>query len=167
MLLQLKKIPPRCQAASRSWTSHRARDFLGDHMKEVWKDAVGLEGFYQVSTRGRIRSVNRVVLRVSGQYAGRKWRYKGRVLKTHENKHGYITLLLRRDSQNYPVTLHILIAETFLPPRPTPLHQVNHKNLKKLDNRPENLEWVTAKENTDHWRKLKKVVYKHPRFINV
>lgn len=44
---------------------------------------------------------------------------------------------------------HQLIAETFLSSEHKGL-EINHKNTDKLDNRPENLEWVTHKENMNY-----------------
>lgn len=69
---------------------------------------------------------------------------------------------------------HRLIAEVFCPPRAgytmtetIELFVVNHKNSIRTDNRPENLEWVTSQENTDHgyendrMKKNIKLVVKH------
>lgn len=49
---------------------------------------------------------------------------------------------------------HRLLALAFLGSPPTPRHQVNHKNGIKTDNRIENIEWVTPKENMDHAAEL-------------
>lgn len=43
-----------------------------------------------------------------------------------------------------------LVLEAFAGPAPTPEHEANHKNGRKDDNRPDNLEWVTRQENMDH-----------------
>lgn len=46
--------------------------------------------------------------------------------------------------------VHQLVAAAFLPPRPTPKHEINHKNGMKRDNQADNLEWVTHAENAKH-----------------
>lgn len=44
--------------------------------------------------------------------------------------------------------VHRAVAELFLPPQPTPNHQIDHKDGNKLNNHFTNLEWVTRTENT-------------------
>lgn len=46
--------------------------------------------------------------------------------------------------------IHILVALTFIGPKPTPKHEVNHKNGDKLDNRVENLEYMSKDDNEHH-----------------
>lgn len=52
--------------------------------------------------------------------------------------------------------VHRIVAETFIGPAPTPQHEVNHKDLNKLNNHVSNLEWVTRQENVDHYWGRKK-----------
>lgn len=62
---------------------------------------------------------------------------------------GYLRITWRYEGEKHTRKVHDLIAETFLP-NPNNLPQVNHINEIKTDNRLENLEWVSAKENCNH-----------------
>lgn len=98
---------------------------------EVWKEIEGFVG-YQVSSFGRVRSKNKIL--------------------KHENKingAGYYGVSLGRGGD---AAIHRLVAKAFIP-NPKNKKQVNHKNCNKLDNRVENLEWVTPKENIKHMLK--------------
>lgn len=106
--------------------------------QEIWKSIPGFNGKYKASSFGRIRSVY-------SKSKNGKIRLTGTILKPSINKRGYYILKLSK--KTYKV--HRLIALTFhLNPENKP--QVNHKDLNQLNNRSDNLEWVTAKENVNH-----------------
>ena len=66
---------------------------------------------------------------------------------------GYPHVFLNLKGKRSKLVVHRAVAKLFLGPRPTAKHQVNHKNGQRSDNRVENLEWVTSRENTLHgWR---------------
>lgn len=103
-------------------------------MDEVWKEIPNTD--YSVSDQGRVAS------RKFG-----KWR----VMKRRRNSEGYMHAgLCGGSGKQRNVKIHVLVAEAFLGPRPTPHHQINHKNGARGDNRVENLEWCTPKENVRH-----------------
>lgn len=82
---------------------------------------------------------------------GSRWLGKFRMLKPTRVSTGYLQVGLcdgRGGKKN--VNVHTLVAEAFLGPRPTPAHQLNHKNGIKDDNRDANFEWCTASENRRH-----------------
>lgn len=74
-------------------------------------------------------------------------------------KNGYARIYARQTSTNKRKDLYIhrLVAQYFIP-NPENKKYVNHKNCIRNDNRVENLEWCTAKENTDYTMKVKHVV---------
>jgi hypothetical protein len=74
-----------------------------------------------------------------------------RELKSYPNKNTtYRTAVIRNRKKPKAVYIHRLVAEAYIE-KPSDLHiEVNHKNLNKLDNRAENLEWVTKSRNREH-----------------
>lgn len=67
-----------------------------------------------------------------------------RILKPHKGTSGYYQIMLGRKTS--PLYVHRLVAETFIE-NPNNLPQVDHINGDKLDNRVENLRWVSVSEN--------------------
>lgn len=108
---------------------------------EIWEDILGYEGFYQVSNMGRVRSLDRVTS--NGK------RRIGKILKTRLDKDGYEFLNLSINGKRRIHKVHRLVLETFNPTDDSSL-EVNHINEIKDDNRLENLEWVTHKQNCNH-----------------
>ena len=112
---------------------------------EIWKDIPDYKGYYQVSSLGRVRSLSRIILR-NGKYP---FLSKERLLKQGENK-GYLFVCLQKDSVSKLRNVHQLVSCCFLNHTPCGFKLViNHKNFNRKDNRLENLEIVTTRENTN------------------
>lgn len=111
---------------------------------EIWKDVPNYEGYYQISTLGRLKSLSRVVKKGNGVR-----RTVERIIPTHTGKHGYKIKLLCKEGVNRLYSIHRIVAITFIP-NPENKEQVNHLNSLRDDNRVSNLEWVTRSENMIH-----------------
>jgi hypothetical protein len=109
------------------------------HINEEWRDILGFEGRYKVSSLGRVKSFleyGKVQERILRQDI-----YRG-------NGYFYVTLY-RSNGSKEKHYVHRLVAESFLP-NPNSLPTVNHKDECKTNNRAENLEWVTYAENLNY-----------------
>lgn len=103
----------------------------------MWKDIRGYEGYYQVSDEGKIRRL------LSG----------GRT-KELRNKDGlYYTVSLSKHCDKRSYAVHRLVAEMFIP-KPVWDCEVNHKDGNRHNNRVENLEWVSQRENLQHAKEV-------------
>lgn len=76
----------------------------------------------------------------------------GRILSNKNSKGGYLNVVLKQAhcEKIYSVKIHILVANHFLPPKPGDGYEINHKDANKQNNRWDNLEWVTKRENVMH-----------------
>lgn len=118
---------------------------MGNLRKEAiegWVDIYGYAGAYQISTCGRVRSLERVDSR--GQ------KRKEKIIKPYRHgAKGYVGVCLSMKGVVKRVRVHRMVAEHFIS-KVAGKSCVNHKNGDKSDNRVDNLEWVTVAENNLH-----------------
>lgn len=113
---------------------------------EQWLPIVGYEGYYEVSDRGRVRSLDREVVYTDG----RVYWYRGKILKCNVNKtNGALMVHLYKGCNRQAHTVHRLVLNAFCPTSNNSL-EVNHKNGNRADNSLNNLEWCTRQENMKH-----------------
>lgn len=113
---------------------------------ERWLPVIGYEGLYEVSDRGRVRSLDRVTPTVM-PYGPTTRHYRGKVLKLTCDSRGYPGVRFSRAGIMESRPVHHLVMEEFAGPRPEG-QEIRHLNDVKTDCRwPENLVYGTKKEN--------------------
>lgn len=115
----------------------------GDMPVETWKPVPGWEGYYEVSDAGRVSSVPRSVPRSNG----RPLNLRGRILKCSPSSDGYPTAALCRDNERLLRSVHLLVLEAFVGPRPEGMEACHHDDI-PTNNQLSNLRWDTKPANT-------------------
>ena len=123
----------------------------GEHLESIehWKPIKGYEGLYEVSDHGRIRSLDRVGYQ--RHYSGKQSKYihKGQFIKPYTDKRGYQTLHLRKNGDDFTVSVHRLVGLHFLD-KPEGKDCINHRDANPSNNHVSNLEWCTQSENIQY-----------------
>ena len=109
-------------------------------MRKKWLPVVGYEGYYLVSNDGQVKSA-----------------INGKILKLTDS-HGYKFANLSKKGKTRSIAVHRLVCTAFNGPPKDESMQVDHLNMVRSDNRPENLEWVTPKENQQRKVRSKKAI---------
>lgn len=110
---------------------------------EIWKPIKKYEGLYEISSLGRVKSLNY-------NHTG-----KSKILKP-ALRGGYLAVSLFKNNNLKTFPIHRLVAIAFIP-NPNNFSQVNHKNEQKTQNYVTNLEWCTQKYNVNYGTRSKRV----------
>jgi hypothetical protein len=108
---------------------------------ELWRPVPEYEGYYSVSSLGRVRSEEREVR----DYRGVR-RLRTRVMKLCKTRRGYFSVGLHKDGHTRTRHVHSLVTSAFLGPRP-PGKCVLHGPAGKLCNALSNLSYGTIFQN--------------------
>lgn len=107
-------------------------------MNIQWKDIVGYEGLYRISSSGEVMSMPR-----KGAFS------EPRLLKKKLDTHGYYVVDLFKNGAGKRMKVHRLVALAFIP-NPENKATVNHKDGNTINNSIDNLEWASQLENNLH-----------------
>lgn len=107
-----------------------------DMIQEIWKRIKDFPD-YKVSNWGRVKSYKRD-------------KVNGKLMKLTKNNSGYLSVnLTDKTGLQFTSYVHRLVSEAFVP-NPENKSDVNHIDEDKSNNRVDNLEWMTHKENCNH-----------------
>jgi len=110
---------------------------------EKWNDIPNYEGVYQVSNLGNVKSLKRII-----NWNNTFRNQNEKILIGRNDGKGYLSVILQKDNISQSFKIHQLVAMAFLNHIPSK-HSivVDHKNNIKNDNRLENLQLITNREN--------------------
>lgn len=117
--------------------------------EEIWK-VHPVYTNYAISNLGRVKNVKPYAPQKSLKHKERSNKSREKILSVKAGKSNpYLYVSISVNNKSYRRRVHRLVAETFIP-NPNNYNAVNHINGIKTDNRVENLEWITNKENIRH-----------------
>lgn len=115
---------------------------------EYWKDIINYRNLYQVSTSGRVRSVDRYITQKHTNTSYKRF-IKGRILKYHINNKGYCLVGLSKNGKVKEYLVHRLVLETFIGLNEN-YNIVEHNDNNPLNNHISNLVWSSPEINMRH-----------------
>ena len=119
---------------------------------EKWKPIPGYEGLYEVSSYGRVKSLEKYRYNNGG-----KQLLKERILRPINNGNGYFMVRLYKNKTYKYYLIHRLVAEAFIP-NPDNLPIINHRDEDKTNNVTDNLEWCDAKYNSNYGTAIERTI---------
>ena len=120
----------------------------------IWMPVVGFEGYYEVSSNGDVKSIERIVTDVNGiKHHIKEHTMKATITKDRNGNDGYYVVNLHKNGKSCVMCVHVLVAMAFIQ-NPLNLPTVNHIDGCKSNNTVENLEWTSYSENNTHALKM-------------
>lgn len=113
---------------------------------EEWKDIKGYEGYYKISSYGRVKGLRRLIKPYN---CSKGYWIDEKIIKDGTSNGGYRMITLSKKGKNSIFRVHRLVAEAFIP-NPYNKETVNHKDECVTNNHVDNLEWMTQAENNEY-----------------
>lgn len=123
---------------------------------ERWRDIEGFEGLYQISSCGRVKSL--------GNGKSNNSTYSNERILKPQRANGYLRVTLCKECKNKQVSVHRIVATTFLSNIEN-LPYINHKDEVKTNNYVSNLEWCTAKYNSNYGTAIERASKKRSKKV--
>lgn len=121
--------------------------YCDDPKNEIWLSIKGYEGYYEISSFGKVKSLKRMIN--CKNYLTDKILLKERILKYNIKKAGYCEYIFSKDNTPSYFLAHLLVWDHFsMIPRNGRIAQVDHKDTIKTHNCFYNLQLLTAQNNT-------------------
>lgn len=147
-----KRTNTRCKQPDRPiFISPNERYINGEYHEEEWLDIEGYEGLYQVSSKGRVRSIDRVLQNSRGVNR----HLKGKIITPSTRATGgYPTVHLLKNGSMHTVAIHRLVAKAFIAQGvSTDGYEVDHIDSNRTNNDVNNLRYITHAENMEHMKR--------------
>lgn len=147
-LLVKRGMCKQCFAWKKSLRSIKASHKIKNLPGEIWRSVPNFENVYEVSNKGRIKSLKRASRKLPH---GSPFFTQDMIMKLSHNGSGYLKVTLKQPATKVYKNLlvHRLVAQAFLQ-NPQSLREVNHLDGDKKNNKIENLAWVSSRENKIH-----------------
>lgn len=110
---------------------------------EIWKEVKGFEGIYEVSNAGKVRCIERTVIRRNG----RPLRIKGGEMYIGEDRYGYQIVNFNVNKKRYVKKVHRLVYESHIG-YVNPYMVIDHIDNNRKNNNVNNLQQITGRINT-------------------
>ncbi len=127
--------------------------------QEIWKDIVGYEGIYQISNKGRVKSLKRKCKSIHGYRT-----VPEKIYASCLDAYGYPIVTLHKEGKRKTRTVHRLVAEAFID-NPEGMTQINHIDEIKTNNFVENLEWCTIEYNNAYGTRIERLIKTQQRAV--
>lgn len=116
-------------------------------MKEVWKDIPLFKGYYKISNLGRIKSLNRTIKTINGQYRI----YKSKIIKGYPHKKtGHLHIKICKNNKNFHINVARLVLTLFKRPAKNNEFACHYPDKNPCNNKIDNLMWGTVITNNNH-----------------